>query len=114
MINPHTAWLLIKSNAVKAMYVNMVFKSLVQERSYKVLNVQDDVIVIQRISGGNNELLSEATVIRAIQALNENNGIMQRRALISPTVAEETTFVLFHPQLTWSPDGNFIIDIEEN
>lgn len=36
---------------------------------------------------------------------------MKRRTLIENPVVEETTLVLFHPNLTWDETGDYIIEV---
>lgn len=111
MLNPQTAWELIRKNALKALRTNMEWHSLVQDKRYKLRDVLPDRLIIIRLSGGKDQELTEERIIAAVNDLNANNGQVQRRHLISPTVAEETAFVLFHPQLTWDNNGDFIIEM---
>lgn len=59
----------------------------------------------------NKKILTENRVISAANDFNDQGCVVQRRHLISPTVAEETAFVLFHPELTWDDENEFIIQI---
>jgi len=114
MIDENIAWVLIKSNALKALQTKMVWHSLIENSPYSLKNVFDDYLLIQRLNGGNDEKLTKGKVISAVKKFNSNNGRLKRRMLISPTVAEETAFVLFHPQLGWSDDGDYILTVMNN
>lgn len=109
MINPDTAWALIKSNALKALKTQLIWHSLRQGKQYKLIAVHDDHLIIQREGDANPQTLTSARVRQAALDFNRNNCIVKRRTLISPTVAEETAFVLFHPQLTWDDTNENII-----
>jgi F0F1-type ATP synthase alpha subunit len=109
MIDKSTAWQSIKLNAKKAMLTNMEYTSLIEEKQYKITDVQSDAITIYRLKEGTLKKLTRKKVEEAIHKLNQNGGKIKRRTLISPTVAEETTFVLFHPQLNDTKE--FIIEI---
>lgn len=111
MIDPNTAWELVRQNALKAGQVNLHWHSLVHQNEYTIRETFNNQIIIQRVSGGNDETLTSETVTNAIITFNQNNGQMLRGTLISPTVAEETALVLFHPRLTWNGDGSFIIEV---
>lgn len=108
MFKPEEAWEIIKRNAEKAFQANTIWCSLVEVAPYKLLDVTDDYLLIQRLDGGNNQKLTEGKVKKAATKLLENGGTIKRRTLISPTVAEETAFVFFHHQLGWSDDKQFI------
>ncbi|MBS1586871.1 MAG: hypothetical protein JSS82_15150 [Bacteroidetes bacterium] len=111
MIDVDTAWEKVKAGAIKALAVNLEWQSLVHKRRYSVQSVQEDRIVLARKSGGKDEALSRDTVEEAIHLFNANNCFVQRRHLISPTVAEETALVLFHPEMAWDDNGDFIIQV---
>lgn len=109
MINPDTAWALIKSIALKALKTQLIWHSLKQEKQYRLIAVNDDHLIIQREGDANPQTLTSTRVRQAALDFNQNNCIVKRRTLISPTVAEETAFVLFHPQLTWDDTNENII-----
>ena len=110
MVEPNEAWPLIKTAAIKAMDAKMIWHSLKQKKQYRVHGVGNDRIVIYRIHKGTTQDLTADKIFAAAQKLNQSGGTIRRRTLISPTVAEETAFVLFHPQLTWSEDHKYILD----
>lgn len=112
MINPDTAWALIRSNAAKAFKTQMIWHSLRQGRKYRLIAVNEDNLIIQREGDANPETLTSARIWQAAIDFNHNNCIAKRRTLISPTVAEETAFVLFHPQLSWDENNENIIQID--
>ena len=109
MIDPITAWEYVKQNASKALKTRMVWHSLVQGRQYRLVEVSEHFIVIQRQDNGLNQELTRNRVIRAVNDFNIQNCVVRRRHLISPTVAEETALVLFHPQLGWDDNNEYII-----
>ena len=111
MINPELAWLLIRGSALKAFKVNLVWHSLVEGNAYQLLSVGNDRLEIIRVSGGDNQILKRARATRAANDFNNAKCRVQRRHLISPTVAEETAFVLFHPNLTWDENNEFIVEL---
>jgi hypothetical protein len=111
MINPDTAWELINLNAIKAFKTQMIWHSLKRGRQYRLIAVNEDNLVIQREGDANHQLLTSARVRQSAIEFNHNNCIVKRRTLISPTVAEETAFVLFHPQLSWDENNENIIQI---
>jgi hypothetical protein len=89
----------------------MIWHSLIEGKEYKILQVNNDRIIIQREDQHNPQELTENRIKKAITYFNEQNCKVKRRNLISPTVAEETALVLFHPNLTWYDDPEFIIEI---
>jgi hypothetical protein len=89
----------------------MVWHSLVRAARYRVKEVYMDRITIERLDGGENQELTEARVLKAAYDFYELGCVVRRRHLISPTVAEETAFVLFHPQLSWDNENEFIVQI---
>ena len=111
MIDPEMAWPLIRVNALKALKVNMVWHSLVEGNAYQLESVNEDRLVIIRIDAEHKEVLRKSRVLRAANDFKNANCVVKRRHLISPTVAEETAFVLFHPFLTWDDNGEFIIEV---
>ena len=110
MIDPQTSWQLVKQNAQKAVIANMVWHSLIQDKSYRIKSIDQTNIVIERMSGGEDQILTKERVEQAVVDFNTQNCRVKRRHLISPTVAEETAFVLFHPDLTWDTDGDYIVE----
>lgn len=108
MFKLEEAWKIIKQNAEKAFQGNAIWCSLIKIAPYKLLSVTDNNLLIQRLSGGENQKLTKGKVRNAAEKLFEAGGTIKRRALISTTLAEETAFVFFHNQLTWSEDGEFI------
>jgi predicted nucleotide-binding protein (sugar kinase/HSP70/actin superfamily) len=110
MIEAHAAWKAIKLNAQKALSTSMVYHSIIEKRAYKVIALEEDKITIARLSGGANDELSKNIVFKAIDKFNKTRGKIKRRTLLSPTVAKETALVLFCPYLSWSEDGNYIIE----
>lgn len=112
MIDAENAWMLIRQNALKAVKVNLIWHSLVDEKEYQLLSVGNDRLEIIRESGGDNQPLTKARVIKAGNDFNNAGCRVRRRHLISTTVAEETAFVLFHPDLTWDENNEFIIKLK--
>lgn len=110
MINKNDAWNFIKLNAQKALSTRLVYHSIVDKKAYRVISVENNKICIDRVSGGQNDELTRGNVFKAIEIFNESGGRIKRRTLISPTVAKETALVLFCPYLSWSEDGNYIIE----
>ncbi len=102
-------WNSIYKNVLKAMYTEMIYHSLVEKRAYKIISVEEDTITIARMSGGENDSLTKAEVERAIEKIKATGGKIKRRTLISPTVAKETTLVLFNPNLSWDETREFIL-----
>lgn len=113
MIDKNSAWHFVRSNAEKALKTKMVFTSLVEESPYQIIQVEADKISIQRLNTRTVQKLNRKKVEGAIDRINASNGRIRRRTLISPTVAEETTLVLFHPQLTWDETCHYIIVVNE-
>lgn len=111
MINPENSWELIKINASKALKVSSEWHSLVENKKYTLEAVLNDRIIIKRLSGGYSQELTEKKVLKTIKKFNSNNCIIKRRHLLSPTVAEETALVLFHPNLSWDKHNEYIIEI---
>lgn len=111
MIDSQTAWAHVHKNAIKASKTGMVWHSLVEGASYTISEIHNDKIIIARLDGGNLQVLSNTKVIKASIDFNKSRCIMPRRHLINPTVAEETAFVLFHPQLGWNETNTHIIQI---
>ena len=111
MIDVETSWPRIRENAIKALKTGMVWYSLVKEAGYKVKEIYLDRITIERLNGGEDQDLTESKVIKAANNFNKLGCIVRRRHLISPTVAEETAFVLFHPQLSWDDQDEFIVQV---
>jgi hypothetical protein len=113
MIDIETSWPKIRENAIKALKTGMVWHSLVQEARYRITEVYFNKIIIQRLEGGDDQVLTEAKATKAVADFNELGCRVRRRQLISPTVAEETAFVLFHPELSWDDDNEYIIQINQ-
>jgi len=113
MIDENTAWDLIRIYALKALRTKMVWHSLVENAPYTLIDVFENYLLIQRLNGGEDKKLTKGRIVNAIKKLNSCNGRIKRGTLISPTVAEETAFVLFHPQLGWSDDGDYILKITD-
>ncbi|MCG9879634.1 MAG: hypothetical protein MH472_03455 [Bacteroidia bacterium] len=112
MIIVENAWELICNAAKKAMLTQMIYCSLKEHKAYRVLLLENDKIIIERKSGGQNGELKKSTVERAIKRFNSNGGQpMKRRSLIEKPVLEETALVLFHPNLSWDETGDFIIEV---
>lgn len=88
----------------------MIYHSLVEKKSYKVLSVHAEKITIARASGGDDQELNKKKTLATIKKFNASVGKIKRRTLISPTVAEETALVLFHPNLAWDAEGSFIME----
>jgi|SRR5690606_25475771 len=93
MFKPEEAWEIIKRNAEKAIHANTTWCSLVEFAPYKLINVTDDYLLIQRVNGGENQKLTKGKVRKAAEKLLTAGGTIKRSTLISPTVAEETAFV---------------------
>jgi preprotein translocase subunit SecF len=111
MVKQEIAWQLIKINASKARKTGMIWHSLVDAKEYQVLEISKHKIIIKREDQHKTQDLTENTVIKAIKKFNAQNCKVKRGSLISPTVAEETAFVLFHPNLTWDAVGEYIVEI---
>lgn len=111
MIDVNTSWSKIRENAIKALKTKMTWHSLVEQAHYTLIDVFEDRIIIQRSEGRKNQKLTESKVIRAANDFNNSGCRIKRRHLITPTVAEETAFVLFHPQLSWDDDNEYIIQV---
>lgn len=115
MLDPKTAWLLVRNNASKAMSTQMEYHSLIEKRKYKVLSVEKDKITMARLSGGDDAILTQAAVEKAIAAFNNNDGKpMKRRSLIQKPVISETTLVLFHPHFAWDETGEYILELNSH
>jgi len=108
MFKPEEAWEIIRRNAEKAMKTQIVFRSLKKHKPYIVKAVKDNSITIQRknLKTTNKLRLKDLSTDSFKRLLKEGN--IKRRNLLKP-VAKETALVLFHPQLGWSEDGEFII-----
>lgn len=111
MINIETAWKLVRQNAIKALQAKIEWHSIPMAKPYTLKKVLSNHLIIERRGGGANQKLTSFKVAKAIEQFNKSNCKVKRRHLISPTVAEETALVLFHPKLTWSDSGEFIIQI---
>jgi len=119
MIDPNIAWELVRQNAIKAMKTNMVFRSLVKRKQYRVVRVTDNFVKIMRVKQKTVSRLSKANFLAAIETLSDNHSKVKRGSLLQP-VAKETTLVLFCNIMGWSSKGkisnllndNQIVDIE--
>lgn len=109
MFKPEEAWDIIKRNAEKAFKANTVWCSPIKIAPYKLLQVTNSSLSIQRLNGGKTEKLTKDKVIEAAEKLLAAEGSIKRGTLISPTVAKETAFVFFHSELGWSSDLSSII-----
>jgi hypothetical protein len=110
MIDPKCAWQLLRVNALKAYTVNLIWHSIVQEKQYQILQVLNGRLIIKRQDSHQSQELTEKRIINAIKEFNSRDCKVKRRHLISPTVAEETALVLFHPNLTGDENGEYIIE----
>jgi len=109
MFKPEEAWEIIKQNAEKAKIAKVAWHSPKRGAKYTLVNVLDDKIIIWREDRNTEELLTKCIVEQKVLELINAGGKVKIGKLITPTVAEETTFVLFHHQLGWSKDGEFIM-----
>ena len=89
MIDPNTAWLLVKQNPKKTTKTNMTWHSLVQGHTYNVIEINPENLIIQRQDPHHNETLTSAQVIQAAHDFN-NNGFHAQRGSLIHIVAKET------------------------
>jgi hypothetical protein len=54
-------WILVKKRAMKCMQTNKVWYSFIQEKPYRVLNVEPNKILIKKVDGGNDVSLTKKT-----------------------------------------------------
>lgn len=95
------------------MIAGVTYASLIQKRRYRVTKVLDNIITIERVSGGDIDKLTKGTFLKAFAKLSGSPEGVQRRTLISPTVAKETAFVLLCPFVCWDEDGKWILACED-
>jgi hypothetical protein len=69
MFKPEEAWNIIKRNAEKAMQVNAIWCSLVEISPYKLLEITNDYLLIQRVNGGEDQKLTKSKVIKSAEKL---------------------------------------------
>lgn len=112
MVDKFLAWKYILSNAHKAMISKLIYHSIIEHKKYQVIGCEETKIIISRLSGGNNDNLTRTRVFDALDRFNQANGVVQRRQLISPTVAKETTLVILCPYLAWDSSGEFIFEVK--
>ena len=108
MFKPEEAWEIIKRNAEKAKIAKAVWHSPKRGAKYTLVDVLDDRIIIWREDRATEEPLTKSTVEQKALELFNSEGKVKIGELMTATVAEETAFVFFHHQLSWSEDGGFI------
>ena len=109
------AWPKVKAAAGVAKDDGTGFSSEVKEVRYRIVDVGDSKITINRIDANKPETISETEVTKAIGRINAAGGATGRRTL-HYTVAKETAIVFLHPDLEWDNSGDNIcvVDGEPN
>lgn len=92
-------WEIVKKEATIGLRKETIYKSFIQERLYKIINVQEDRIVIERISGGKPANFTKGEVLAAIKELKLNKRI--RKGELIHSVIREAMLVHLHPSVHW-------------
>lgn len=95
-----TDWELVKLNASKCRGSNTEWTSFIQHKRYKILEVYEKKIIIQKVVKGKPVLLSEKLVNKAAEKLKKVQ-VIRKSELLKNSVARETAFVYLHPFVSW-------------
>ena len=106
-IDVENSWDLIRDAAKHHLNSGIEFSSWIQSQRYKISNVSDSSIVVERLDSNKPVNITPGQIERAIQRLNAAGGSSGRRTL-NYTVAIETALVELHPDLNWAKNGDFI------
>jgi hypothetical protein len=101
------SWDLVRSNAKTFKQENRKVVSLGKEVSYRIIEVDDRRITIERLNGGDTAYLRKNAVIKAINKLREFSPISKGNLI--HIVAEETLLVNLHPSIKFDEVKNQII-----
>jgi|GEM_PF-2243452 len=101
------AWPLVRAAAEGELRNPTPFSSTQTGQRYRIIDVSERQIVIDRLDSPGQATVSAGEVERGIRYLNVAGGRLGRRAM-HYTVAKEVTIVHLHPSLRWSDDYNWI------
>lgn len=109
-LDPESSWIAMIQSAKAAKRESKIFTSRTRKQRYSVLEIEPDSKYIRftRIDADKPSRLYKGEAVSAIQRLNENNGIRNRREFHS-TVAKESAMVFLHPRLGYSSDDKDVI-----
>lgn len=101
------AWEDVRTAAEKAQAHAVVYESTQKGQRYRVRDVAESRIVVERLDSAAAEPVTEGDAQRAVRYLNAAGGRIGRRTLHN-TVAKEVSLVFLHPRLAWSDDREWI------
>lgn len=100
-------WKIFKQNAQRELDSKTVFHSFVQQRQYRISGIQDDRILIDRLSGGQTAGFKKYEVLNAIETLMNQKRIKKSELIHS--VVREVMLVHLHPFVDWDKKSNELI-----
>lgn len=100
-------WEIILSQARKNLTQQNIWTSFIEKRQYQVESVNENRIVITRLSGGQSSVLTQSTCETAIAQLNKQNQI--RHGHLIRNVAKECALIQFHPNIFWDEAAGNIV-----
>lgn len=92
-------WMIFQNQATKSFISETIWKSFKREKQYKIISVEEERIVVQRLSGGNNAHFTKGEALRALERL-KLHGRIKKGDLIH-TAVRETMLVHLHPSVYW-------------
>jgi hypothetical protein len=93
-------WEVIRENGKKSMSKGTKWESLVEKKKYRITEVTEKKLVIKRVSGGEDVVLTRAAVEKAIPKLIEKGKLSKSK--LSETVAKESMMIHLHPSIGWN------------
>lgn len=105
-------WEIIKKNALTAIKEDVTFYSFRRNRIYKILSVQDKIIIINRVSGGKPAGLTMGKICKSIEILKENNS--SKNIELTHNIVLETILVHLHPNIKWDSKNSEVYWSEIN
>jgi len=92
-------WQILHTQAKKAQQAEIEWTSFIEKRRYRFMAVEDDRIIIQRISGGNDAIISKKSANTAIERLRIAGRLPKTQ--LFPSVVGETTLIFLYPAIHW-------------
>jgi hypothetical protein len=93
-------WSILQQNAQKYLKNKEIYKSPIRNNEYEIVRVEDQKIIIKKLSVNKNVSLSKDIVDRAGEKLKSKKRI-PKTELIHSSVVRETTFIQLHPNARW-------------
>lgn len=99
-------WQIIYKQAKKYWEAKKEFPSLFGGKKYKIISVNNDQIVIDRINGGKNAPLSKKGATKAINKLRDQKSF--GRMKLTDAAARQSTIIELHPCIHWDVEEKLV------